>query len=207
MRSYYAFGGRLEIVCGPMYSGKSEELIRRLRLSQIARQKIQVFKPAVDNRFHESQVVSRTSLVVEAIPVEKAEEILNHVQDTTRVVGIDEVQFFDNSIMEVAKKLVKRGVRVICSGLDQYHNGDPFGPMPGLLALADQVDKTYAICVVCGATATKTHLEGSLDGTKDNAVQQSEFFQARCRAHYDDDELDENSFVFSTLRRKKEPCL
>ena len=203
MRRRYFSGGRLEIVCGPMYSGKSEELIRRLRLSQIARQKVQVFKPAVDNRFHESNVVSRTSLEVEAVPVEKATDILDYIHDVTRVVGIDEVQFFDDSVIGVARKLVRRGICVVCSGLDQYHNGDPFGPMPGLLALADQVDKLHAICTVCGAPATKTHLEGEdLASIEDisSAVEHSDCFQARCWAHYDDDEYHETSFVFSTLK-------
>ena len=133
-------GGSLEIICGPMFSGKSEELIRRIRRAEIARQKVQVFKPAIDDRFHQSDVVSRTTLSVQAIPVEKAVDIVQQLRDSTRIVGIDEVQFFDDAITEIARKLVRRGIRVICSGLDQYSNGDPFGPMPELLALADCVD-------------------------------------------------------------------
>ena len=206
MRSFYSQGGRLEIICGPMYSGKSEELIRRLFRSQISRQKIQVFKPAMDTRFHKSKVVSRTSLNVEAIPVQVAMDILEKVDDITRVVGIDEVQFFDTDIVKVVQRLVRRGIRVICSGLDQYHNGDPFGPMPQLLALADQVDKIHAICTVCGAPATKTHIDGSIEfdrQEREGSVEKSDSFEARCRAHYDDDERDEETFVFSTLKRVK----
>ena len=124
-------------------------------------------------------------------------------------MGIDEVQFFDPNIIRVVQKLVRRGLRVICSGLDQYHNGDPFGPMPQLLALADQVDKIHAVCTVCGAPATKTHIDKSISfkkEEKDNAVSMSESFQARCRAHYDDDERDEETFVFSTLKKSNNSC-
>ena len=192
-------GGSLEIVCGPMFSGKSEELVRRIRRAQIARQKVQVFKPAIDDRFHKTDVVSRTSLSFKAHPVEKATEILEQLKDSTRIVGIDEVQFFDDSIIEVAGRLVGRGIRIVCSGLDQYSNGEPFGPMPELLAIADQVDKVQAICTVCGAPATKTHRMVPTDDVKATVVADNDIFQARCRAHHFSGKDDGNSLAFASL--------
>jgi thymidine kinase len=174
--------GSIEVVCGPMFSGKTEELIRRVRRSQIARIKVQIFKPSMDTRYHEMKVVSHTSQTVEATPVESAEDILLKLDDTTRMVAIDEIQFFDDNILQIVEKLARRGLRVICAGLDQDFRGRPFGPIPSLLALADRVDKISAICTVCGGEATKTF-------RKNNAIDdqvllgEMDEYEARCRAH------------------------
>lgn len=189
--------GMIEVVCGPMFSGKTEELIRRVRRAVIARQRVQIFKPAIDNRYHETSVVSHSSLEVEATPVEKAVDILQKLYDTTRVVAIDEVQFFDDTVIKVAEKLARRGVRVICAGLDQDYRGKAFGPMPELLALADRVDKVQAICTVCGAPATKTYRLKEEDQEL-VVIGEAEAYQARCRAHYDhvaDDNYDLLAFM------------
>ena len=132
-------GGGIEVVCGPMFSGKTEELIRRVRRAQIGRQKVQIFKPSIDDRYHETNVVSHSAQAVVATPVKDSLEILQRVYDSTRIVAIDEVQFFDDGIIKVIEKLARRGVRVICAGLDQDSSGMPFGPMPYLLAVADHV--------------------------------------------------------------------
>jgi thymidine kinase len=174
--------GSIEVVCGPMFSGKTEELIRRVKRAQIARQKVQIFKPAIDNRYHETQVVSHSSISVEATPVNNAIEILQKVYDSTRVVGIDEVQFFDEHISVVVEKLARRGIRVILAGLDQDFMGKPFGPMANLLAIADSVDKIHAICTVCGAPASKTFRKNPKN-TDQVLVGETDLYEARCRAH------------------------
>lgn len=196
--------GMIEVVCGPMFSGKTEELIRRVRRAQIARQRVQIFKPAIDNRYDESSVVSHSSLMVEALPVNDAIEILHKLYDTTRVVAIDEVQFFDATVVKVVEKLARRGVRVICAGLDQDYRGKSFGPMPELLALADRVDKVQAICTVCGAPATKS-FRTTGDSENQIVVGEAEAYQARCRAHFDYVDASEYDLLaFMVPKRDKE---
>ncbi|MBL6991324.1 MAG: thymidine kinase [Bacteriovoracaceae bacterium] len=167
-----------------MFSGKTEELIRRIRRAQIARQKVQIFKPAIDNRYHESDVVSHSSQTVCSMPVQDPMHILTKLYDSTRIVALDEVQFFDDSIIKVVSKLARRGCRVICAGLDQDYQGRPFGPIAHLLAIADRVDKIQAICTICGAPATKT-FRTDVEHKEQVLVGESNLYDARCRAHCD----------------------
>lgn len=174
--------GIIEVVCGPMFSGKTEELIRRVKRVQIAKQRVQIFKPAIDVRYDETKVVSHSSQAIESQPVEKSTDILINLKDTTRVIAIDEIQFFDEGIVDVVEKLANRGYRVICAGLDLDFRGVPFGPMPMLLAIADNVQKIQAVCTVCGAPATRSQ---RLSDTKDTVLLgESDAYDARCRAHY-----------------------
>lgn len=182
--------GRIEVVCGPMFSGKTEELIRRVKRAQIAKQRVQIFKPAIDDRYDETKVVSHSSLAIQSEPIDKSTDILLKLKDTTRIVAIDEVQFFDEDIVMIAKKLADRGYRVICAGLDLDYRGVPFGPMPMLLALADDVQKIQAICTVCGAPATRS--QRTADSTETVLVGETEAYQARCRAHYFYEPADAN---------------
>jgi thymidine kinase len=177
--------GRIELICGSMFSGKTEEMIRRLRRAVIARQEVQAFKPAIDARYHVEKVTSHNGLHFEAQPVERAADILALVQPATDVVGIDEVQFFDSGIVEVCEALAERGKRVICAGLDMDFRGLPFGPMPALLARAEDVYKLHAICVVCGEEASRTQrlIEGRPAAFDDPVVLvgAAEVYEARCR--------------------------
>lgn len=176
------FHGAIEVICGPMFSGKTEELIRRVKRAQIAKQRVQIFKPAIDVRYDEVKVVSHSSQAIHSEPVEKAVEIFIRLKDSTRVVAIDEVQFFDNDIVTVVTKLANRGIRVICAGLDLDFRAIPFGPMPMLLAMADDVFKIKAICTVCGAPATRSQrLSKSTDTV---LLGETDAYDARCRAHY-----------------------
>lgn len=188
------FAGCIEVVCGPMFSGKTEELIRRVKRAQIAKQKIQIFKPGIDNRYSETKVVSHSSLKVEAVPVSSSLEILDRIFDSTRIVAIDEVQFFDEEIVEVISRLARRGCRVICAGLDQDYKGNPFGPMPHLLAIADEVMKVHAICTVCGSPASKTFRKKEEKSAEQVLVGESDRYEARCRNHIEYfEELEMNS--------------
>lgn len=177
--------GWIEVVVGPMYSGKSEELIRRVRRAKIAKLNIQVFKHSVDNRYSKEDVVSHCGEKVEAIPVKNTEEILENLCKDTKVVAIDEVQFFEEEIVDVIEKLAARGIRVICAGLDMDFKGEPFGPIPRLLAIAEKVDKISAICVVCGNPATRTQrlINGRPARYDDEVVLVGahEAYEARCR--------------------------
>ena len=177
--------GRIEVICGSMFSGKTEELIRRVRRAQIAKQKVQVFKPAIDSRYSIEKITSHNGLYVEAIPVPDAKAITNSVESDTAVVAIDEVQFFDWQIAQVCDDLANRGLRVILAGLDMDFRGEPFGPMPLLMAEAEMVDKLYAICVVCGAPASRTQrLVDGRPALYDDPVilvGASEVYGARCR--------------------------
>ena len=148
--------GCIEVICGSMFSGKTEELIRRLRRAQFANQKIAVFKPAVDNRYSAEDVVSHDLHSVRSQPVSDPARMLE-IADDVRVVGVDEAQFFDESLVEVCQTLANRGVRVIIAGLDTDYLGKPFGPMPALLAIAEDVQKVHAICVKCGNLANHSH--------------------------------------------------
>jgi len=151
-----ASSGQIEVICGCMFSGKSEELIRRLRRAAIARQKVQAFKPAIDTRYSKDTIVSHDARSVESIAVSRAEDLLERVDPDTRVVGIDEAQFLTGPLVQVCEKLAARGVRVIVAGLDQDYLGKPFEPIPQLLAVADSITKVTAVCVVCGRPATKS---------------------------------------------------
>lgn len=148
--------GRIEVVCGSMFSGKTEELIRRLKRAKFARQTVEIFKPAIDTRYSEGDIVSHDQTSIRSTPVESSASILL-LADSTDVIGIDEVQFFDPGIVDVCSELANRGVRVICAGLDMDFKGKPFGPMPSLMAVADDVTKVHAICMRCGSLAYVSH--------------------------------------------------
>jgi thymidine kinase len=171
--------GWVEVVTGSMFSGKSEELIRRIRRAQIARQKVQIFKPRIDDRYSADQIVSHSDMKMPSQVVSSSEEILKRLEEGTEVVGIDEGQFFDPALVSVVNTLADRGLRVIVAGLDQDYMGRPFDPMPQLLAVAEYVDKTLAICMRCGAPANRTQrLVASLDRV---VVGGSHEYEARCR--------------------------
>lgn len=180
--------GMIEVITGPMFSGKSEELIRRLRRAVIARQKVQVFKPAIDTRYGIEKVTSHAGSQFEATPVATAAELRAMIAPDTTVVGIDEAQFFDWQIADLCNELADRGVRVIVAGLDLDFRGEPFGPMPLLLAIAESVDKLYAICMVSGQEATRTQrlINGQPAYYDDPivVVGGSESYEARSRAHH-----------------------
>lgn len=177
--------GSIELVCGSMFSGKTEELIRRIRRAIIARQKVQAFKPAIDNRYEVEKITSHNGLHFEALPINAAEEIFTHLEDDTTVVAFDEVQFFDPNIVEICETLAEKGKRVICAGLDMDFRGVPFGLMPELMARAEHVDKLHAICVKCGEEASRTQrlIEGQPAAFDDPVVLvgAAEVYEARCR--------------------------
>jgi thymidine kinase len=180
--------GSVEVVCGSMFSGKTDELIRRLRRARIARQKVQVFKPALDTRFAVTKVTSHTGTDFDATPVRSAADIPSQIESGTTVVAIDEAQFFDDEILRVVQRLADDGMRVIIAGLDTDFRGEPFGPMPTLMAQAEVVDKLHAICMVCGEPATRTQrlINGRPARYLDPVVVvgASELYEARCRAHH-----------------------
>ena len=148
--------GRIEVVCGSMFSGKTEELIRRMKRAEFARQKVEIFKPSLDTRYSEEEVVSHDSNHILSTPIESSASILLLATDVD-VVGIDEAQFFDDELVTVCNELASRGTRVIVAGLDMDYMGKPFGPMPALMAIADEVTKVHAICVRCGSLAYVSH--------------------------------------------------
>lgn len=180
--------GRIEVICGSMFCGKTEELIRRARRAMIARQELQVFKPALDDRYSIEHVTSHSGSNIEAIAVASSSEIPARVNPTTTVIAIDEVQFFDGGIVEVVQGLAERGLRVILAGLDTDFRGEPFGPMPRLLCIAEDVTKLHAICVVCGEEACRT--QRLVDGRPARyddpiiLVGAQEAYEARCRQHH-----------------------
>lgn len=181
--------GSIEVVCGSMFSGKTDELIRRLIRATIAKQKVQVFKPAIDIRYAVEKVTSHAGANYEATPVASAAEIRKKLDKDTTVAGIDEAQFFDPEIIVVIQELAARGVRVIVAGLDMDFRGEPFGPMPLILAEAERVDKLHAICMVCGDDASRTQrLVNGQPARYDDPVVivgASELYEARCRAHHE----------------------
>lgn len=172
-----------------MFSGKTDELIRRLVRATIAKQKVQVFKPAIDVRYAVEKVTSHTGANFDAVPVEKAADIRGHIEQGTTVVAIDEAQFFDEEIVDVAQELASRNVRVIAAGLDMDFRGEPFGPMPTLMAKAEKVDKLHAICMTCGNEASRTQrLVNGKPARYDDPVVivgASEMYEARCREHHE----------------------
>ncbi|SFI67121.1 thymidine kinase [Thermoflavimicrobium dichotomicum] len=177
--------GWIEVICGGMFSGKSEELIRRIRRARIAKLNVQAFKPAIDDRYHHEAIASHNGLMADAKAIQTAGEILNYVSEETDVIAIDEVQFFDMDIVSICQKLADQGKRVICAGLDQDFRGKPFGPTPFLLAVAEHVTKLQAICVKCGGPASRTQrLINGRPAKEDDPVIQvgaDEQYEARCR--------------------------
>ncbi len=186
---YYRYeGGWIELVCGSMFSGKTEEMIRRLRRAEIAGQKVQVFKPALDDRYRTNQLSSHSGTYYEATIVQDATEIASQVEEGVNVVAIDEVQFFDWKVAALCERLADEGRRVILAGLDMDFRGEPFGPMPLLMAQAEVVDKLQAICMVCGAPASRTQrlINGRPAHYDDPVIMvgASEVYEARCRRHH-----------------------
>jgi thymidine kinase len=175
--------GWVEVICGSMFSGKSEELIRRLRRAQIARQKVQIFKPGFDNRYSEEEIVSHSAQRIPSQNVTTAAELLKAVGDDTDVVGIDEGQFFDAELPAVCNDLANRGKRVIVAGLDQDYLGKPFDPMPQLLAIAEYITKTLAVCMVCGNPAN--HTQRLVESSDRLLIGAQGTYEARCRKCYD----------------------
>ena len=174
-------GGSIEVICGSMFSGKTEELIRRLRRAQIARLKVEIFKPRTDNRFHETDVVSHDSNSIHSTPVDNSSAILLLGSDV-QVVGIDEAQFFDEELSNVCNMLANRGVRVIVAGLDMDFKGKPFGPMPSLMAIAESITKVHAVCVKCGNPALYSYrLAPNADTI---LLGEKESYEPRCRVCY-----------------------
>jgi thymidine kinase len=188
MSRYEAGGGgkgSVEVICGSMFSGKTEELIRRLVRAQIARQKVQAFKPAIDERYARDHVVSHNGQRIPSDPVEEASEILERTESGTKVVGIDEAQFLGLELLQVVEMLAEQGVRVIVAGLDQDYRGVPFEPVPQLMAIAESVTKTMAVCVVCGQPANRTQ---RLVADSDRVlVGAAEAYEARCRSCWSPD--------------------
>jgi thymidine kinase len=179
--------GWIEVICGPMFSGKSEELIRRMTRFQIARIATQTFKPAVDDRYADAEVVSHSRLSVAAQPVADSQSLLNAVRESTSVVGIDEAQFFDDGLVEVAAQLAARGKRVIAAGLDLDYLGRPFGPVPALMTRAEYVQKVLAVCHRCGGPGMFTQRVIQSDDLVVIGAQDA--YESRCRRCYDPAEL------------------
>jgi len=182
---HYHHSGWVEVICGSMFSGKTEELLRRVRRAEIARQKVQVFKHSLDDRYTSQKIASHDGLHRQALVVQEASQILELVEPDTTVVAIDEVQFFDWAIANVCNVLAARGIRVIVAGLDMDFRGEPFGPMPLLMAQAEYVTKLQAICVVCGGPASRTQrlINGRPAAYTDPVilVGAAEVYEARCR--------------------------
>jgi len=173
--------GWIEVICGSMFSGKTEELIRRLNRAKIAKQKVEIFKPSIDIRYHEEDIVSHNQNAIRSTPINAATEILLYTGDCD-VVGIDEAQFFDEAVVDVANSLAAMGKRVIIAGLDMDSTGKPFGPMPGLMAVAEYVTKVHAICMICGDIAHYSYRKVS----NGNQVMlgEADTYEARCRKCY-----------------------
>lgn len=172
--------GSIEVICGPMFSGKTEELIRRMRRAVIGKQRVQAFKPSIDRRYHEANVVTHSAQTFASVAVPGVVALDCSIDDATQVVGIDEAQFFGTPLVPVVERLASRGVRVVIAGLDMDYLGQPFEPMPQLLAIAESVTKLSAVCSRCGGAATRSHrLAG---GSERVQVGAAESYEARCRA-------------------------
>ncbi|MGD9677966.1 MAG: thymidine kinase [Vulcanibacillus sp.] len=182
---YYKKEGWIEFICGSMFSGKSEELIRRIKRAKYAKLKVQTFKPVIDNRFSDVALVSHNGSQADAEPVNNSADILLKVHPDTEVVAIDEIQFFDHGIVDVCNKLADNGVRVICAGLDMDFRGESFGPSPELLAKAEFITKLQAICIICGGPASRTQRLINNEPANYNdpiiKIGASESYEARCR--------------------------
>ena len=174
--------GKIEIVCGPMFSGKSEELLRRLKRAEIAKRSYALFKPVIDDRYSKEEVVSHSGKKLPCHVIESPWDVFNHINTNTKIVAFDEAQFFDETILVVIEMLVHRGKRVIIAGLDMDSSGVPFGPMPNLMAVAEDVLKITAVCEVCGESATHTHRVSK--ASKQLLIGADEYYQARCREHW-----------------------
>ncbi len=176
-------GGWIEVICGSMFSGKSEELIRRLRRAQLARLSVQIFKPHIDTRYSINHIISHSENKIEAIPVKTASELFSKVLSSTNVLGIDEAQFFDKDLVNICNKLANSGKRVVIAGLDQDYLGNPFEPMPQLLAIAEHITKTHAICMKCGGLANYSQ---RLSTNKERVVLgANDLYEARCRSCFE----------------------
>jgi thymidine kinase len=171
-------GGWIEVICGSMFSGKTEELIRRLKRARIANLKVEIFKPAFDNRYHAQNIVSHDESSIASTPVNNSSEIL-FMTEGVDVVGIDEAQFFDENIISVCETLAAKGIRVIVAGLDMDYTGKPFGPMPDLLAIAEYITKLHAICMKCGAIANYSYRKTSQNDQL--VIGEKDHYEARCR--------------------------
>ena len=170
--------GWIEVICGSMFSGKTEELIRRLNRARIAKLKVEIFKPGIDVRYSEEDVVSHNANALHSTPVENASQILLYATDCD-VVGIDEAQFFGNDLVDVCQQLANQGVRVVIAGLDMDYTGKPFGPMPHLMAIAEDVTKVHAICMKCGGLAQYSHR--IIEGDKLDVLGETESYEPLCR--------------------------
>ncbi len=174
--------GRIEVIVGGMYGGKTEELIRRLNRATYARQSIQVFKPLIDDRYHATDVTTHSQKSIPATAISSSQDIFKHLLDETDVIGIDEGQFFDAELVDVCQHLADLGVRVIVAGLDTDWKAKPFGPMPALMAVAEEVSKQHAVCVVCGQTALRT--QRVAPSQERIVVGSTGVYEARCRGHF-----------------------
>ncbi|HHO53726.1 MAG TPA: thymidine kinase [Deltaproteobacteria bacterium] len=186
-RAYPVGTGWIEVITGCMFSGKTEELIRRLNRARYATQRVVVFKPAVDERYAQRDVVSHSAQRLQCHPVDQASEML-HLVDEAQVVGIDEAQFFDRSLVEVANRMANEGRRVVIAGLDQDFRGEPFEPIPQLMAIAEYVTKTLAVCMVCGAPANRS--QRLVARQAQFLLGATDAYEARCRLHWDPSSFD-----------------
>ncbi len=189
--------GWIEVITGSMYSGKSEELIRRLRRAVIARQRVQVFKPKIDERYSTDHIVSHSELKMKSIPIQSASEIMEKLDPLTTVIGIDEAQFFDATLIPICNQLAAFGKRVVIAGLDMDYKGQPFEPMPQLLAIAEYVTKTHAICVVCGNPAN--YSQRTVLSSDRVLVGAAGMYEARCRKHFDPNPVPPTEDLFDHL--------
>lgn len=180
--------GRIEVICGSMFCGKTEELIRRVRRAIIAGQKIKVFKPSLDHRYGIQNITSHTGQTIAALPVASSEDILEQANSDTTAAAIDEAQFFDEGLVQIAQTLADRNIRVIIAGLDLDFRGEPFGSMPHLMCIAEEVTKLHAICMICGQSASRTQrlVNGQPAGYDEPIilVGAQESYEARCRRHH-----------------------
>lgn len=180
--------GWIECITGSMFSGKSEELIRRLRRGVYAKQKVIVFKPTIDDRYHKEKIVSHNGNAIEAINITEAKEIEQHDLSDVNIIGIDEIQFFDRTVVDIAQDLAKKGYRVITAGLDMDFKGEPFDPVPEMLAVSEHITKLQAVCAVCGASSSRTQrlIDGRPAKYDDPIIMvgANESYEPRCRAHH-----------------------